>query len=96
MMNYRDAEASKIESYFPGPPDVIFAVYITMLGGEDMDIFPMCTLRNLVVAIEPLADWKSSGCDEQRSHFAVRNTHCRDLVPVGGWSDQGRERIKRR
>ena len=97
IQNYRDGEGPKDETYFVGLPDVTFAVYIAVLGGEDMNVFSICTFRNLVVAIEPLADWNSSGyCDEQGSCLAVRNTHCLDLVPARGWSDQGREGIKRR
>ena len=96
ITNYRDGDGSKLETYFVGIPGVPFAVYIAMLGGEDMDLFSFSTFRNVMVAIEPLADWNSSGHDEQGSQLAVRNTHYRNLVPASGWSEQGRERIKRR
>ena len=57
VSDYRDGEGAEVVNYGPvGLPVFIFAVYVAILGGEDVDVFSMYTFRNLVVAFEPLVD----------------------------------------
>jgi hypothetical protein len=82
IISYPDGDGTKTERHFVGLL-VVRGVDITVLDGEDVDLFSAFRMANAMMITEPVVDWKNSSCHgEQCSRLAVQNTHHRDLVPV--------------